>query len=249
MIKKRSFLSMMLALSLMLGLVGITGSTDTVLAAADETLAAAETQINLDEEGAYIELETDDDVFVYDGFVFEPPFSVYCKGEKLVPDVDYDYRYLDNKEVGVALINVDGKGKYTGRISKTFKIIADSTTSNTKKSTYYIHCYCDGSGIVKSKKMKIKVNVKKKKMTLTGIGYKTGSKKWTTAKKYKKKFKKKTFKVASNFKITSEDTIDSPNGYNTFNQEFGTKGTTSVYGPLATIKIVNGKIARIDCGS
>ena len=59
---------------------------------------------------------------------------------------------------------------------------------------------------------------------------------------------KKTFKVASSFKITSEDTIDSPNGYNTFKQEFGTKGTTSVYGPLATIKIVNGKIACIDCG-
>ena len=221
---------------------------------ANEPLVDPNAKTDLGEAGAQIILEKNE--FIYDGFAFEPPFTVVCKGETLTPDVDYDFRYLDNKEVGTALINVDGKGKYTGRISQTFKIVAKSTTTpdnttttGSSKKVYYIHCYCEGSGIAKSKKMIVKVNAKTKKMTLNGIGYKTKTKKWSTAKKYKKKFKKKTFKVASNFKITSEDTIESAKGYNTFKKEFGTKGTKTLYGPLATIKIVNGKIARIDCGS
>ena len=122
---------------------------------------------------------------------------------------------------------------------------SDSSASTTKGNTYYIHAYCEGSGVAKSKKLVIKANVKKKKITIRGIGYKTKSKKFTSAKKYKKKYKGKTFKVAKNFRYTDEDVSAMGKDYFTFKQAF--KLSKTVYGPLARIKIVKNKIVRIDC--
>ncbi|MBR6229948.1 MAG: hypothetical protein IKQ97_09445 [Eubacterium sp.] len=119
--------------------------------------------------------------------------------------------------------------------------------ASTKWNTYYIHAYCEGSGIDESQKLVIKANVKKKKITIRGIGYKTKSKTFPTTKNNQTKYNGKTFKVAKKFRYSDEDVYAMGLKYITFRQAFASSKT--VYGPLARIKIVKNKIVRIDCGS
>ncbi len=120
-------------------------------------------------------------------------------------------------------------------------------TAKAKTSTYWIHAYCEGSGVANSKKLIVKADVKKKKIYLKGIGYKTKSSKFTTAKKYKKKYSNKAIKVASGLKYTDEDVYAMGYDYFTFEQAFGLSNT--VYGPLVSIKVVGGKVKLIRCSS
>ena len=47
---------------------------------------------------------------------------VSLDGEKLVKGTDYDLKYSKNKSVGTATVKIEGKGKYKGSVTKTFKI-------------------------------------------------------------------------------------------------------------------------------
>ena len=52
----------------------------------------------------------------------EPDFKVSYNGKKLIRNIDFDVRYLDNKSIGTATIEIIGKGIYSGKKSVNFNI-------------------------------------------------------------------------------------------------------------------------------
>lgn len=73
----------------------------------------------------------------YTGSTITPNVSVlFNPCTELIPDVDYTISYTNNKNVGTATVKVVGKGKYTGTITKTFKILP-ATVSSLKQNTSY----------------------------------------------------------------------------------------------------------------
>lgn len=59
----------------------------------------------------------------YTGKALEPEISISDGSAKLVKDIDYTIEFDNNIEVGIATINITGKGNYTGTIQKQFNII------------------------------------------------------------------------------------------------------------------------------
>ena len=67
----------------------------------------------------------------------KPAVTVKLSGKELVKNTDYTVKYSNNKEIGKATVTITGKGKYTGVIKKTFKIVPmkqviTSVTAKTK---------------------------------------------------------------------------------------------------------------------
>lgn len=60
----------------------------------------------------------------YTGSAVKPAPSVKLNGMTLERDADYTVSYSDNVNVGTAKITISGKGSYSGKIEKTFNIIA-----------------------------------------------------------------------------------------------------------------------------
>lgn len=58
----------------------------------------------------------------YTGKEIKPELEVYDGMTKLTENVDYHYICVNNKEVGTADVTIEGIGKYTGTITKTFYI-------------------------------------------------------------------------------------------------------------------------------
>lgn len=67
--------------------------------------------------------------YVYKGNYKQPVMTVYLGSDKLVGGTDYSVSYSNNKNVGTAVITINGKGNYTGTVTKTFKITAASIKS------------------------------------------------------------------------------------------------------------------------
>ena len=61
---------------------------------------------------------------VFTGSAFKPEVTVYDGSTLLKLNKDYTVKYFDNKNVGTARIEITGKGNYTGKIEKTFNILA-----------------------------------------------------------------------------------------------------------------------------
>ena len=67
----------------------------------------------------------------------KPAVTVMLSGKELVKNTDYTVKYSNNKAIGKATVTIKGKGKYTGVIKKTFKIVPmkqviTSVTAKTK---------------------------------------------------------------------------------------------------------------------
>ena len=67
----------------------------------------------------------------------KPAVTVILSGKELVKNTDYTVKYSNNKAIGKATVTITGKGKYTGVIKKTFKIVPmkqviTSVTAKTK---------------------------------------------------------------------------------------------------------------------
>lgn len=60
--------------------------------------------------------------YTYDGHSKKPSVTVKYSGRKLKKNRDYTVSYKNNKKRGTAKVIVRGKGKYTGTVTKTFKI-------------------------------------------------------------------------------------------------------------------------------
>lgn len=60
----------------------------------------------------------------YTGSVITQDIEVYNENKKLTTD-DYDIDYDKNTNLGIATVTIEGKGNYTGTITKTFKIISN----------------------------------------------------------------------------------------------------------------------------
>lgn len=54
--------------------------------------------------------------------------AVSLDGEKLVKGTDYDLKYSKNKSVGTATVKIEGKGKYKGYVTRTFRINPKGTS-------------------------------------------------------------------------------------------------------------------------
>ena len=68
---------------------------------------------------------------VVENTYIEPNVKVVYNGKVLVKDKDYRVSYVNNVGIGVATAYVDGIGIYTGRVSKTFNIVARNIASMT----------------------------------------------------------------------------------------------------------------------
>lgn len=60
--------------------------------------------------------------YAFTGKGIKPSVTVKVGSTKLIKNKDYTVKYSNNKKVGTATITVTGKGNYTGKLTKTFKI-------------------------------------------------------------------------------------------------------------------------------
>ncbi len=95
----------------------------------------------------------------YTGEAITPEITVTDGKQTLVKGTDYTLTYLNNTEIGLGAIIVEGKGKYTGKCARTFRINPKETTlivtgSDGKYSlswesvkganNYILYCSADG---------------------------------------------------------------------------------------------------------
>lgn len=66
--------------------------------------------------------------YTYNGRKKEPVVTVKAGKIKLTKNKDYTVLYKNNVRVGTATVTISGKGKYTGIITKTFKILPQGTS-------------------------------------------------------------------------------------------------------------------------
>ena len=75
----------------------------------------------------------------YTGSSIKPGVTVKDGSKTLVSGTDYSLSYSNNLNVGTATVTITGKGNYTGTLTKTFKIVADTTgftISDVSEQTY-----------------------------------------------------------------------------------------------------------------
>ena len=70
--------------------------------------------------------------FPYTGKAIRPAVTVKA-GKKSVPAKNYKVSYMDNKAIGSATVTVEAKGKYTGTISRQFRIVPKGTKFRSLK--------------------------------------------------------------------------------------------------------------------
>ena len=73
----------------------------------------------------------------YSGSAKKPSVKVVYGGKTLTSGTDYTVSYSNNKEPGTATVKVTGAGKYSGTVSKTFKITALTTPYVTTGTVNY----------------------------------------------------------------------------------------------------------------
>lgn len=120
--------------------------------------------------------------YVYNGKKKRPSVTVKVGSRKLKKGTDYNVTYKNNQKVGAASVVISGKGKYTGKVTKKFKIVPKGTSVSkvTGKSKGFI------------------VRWKKQKASTTGYQIQ-----YSTSKKFTKKTTKvKAVKKTSTTKLT-----------------------------------------------
>ncbi|MBQ9673221.1 MAG: hypothetical protein IJV39_01195 [Ruminococcus sp.] len=132
----------------------------------------------------------------YTGKALKQSLTLTYNGKKLTLNTDYTVSYSSNKNVGTAKIKIKGIGKYTGTVTKTFKITKAANTIKVSTKT---------KAVKASKLKKAKVLVKKAitvKSNKGSVTYKkvSGSKYLTINKKgvitvKKGKYKKGIYKL------------------------------------------------------
>ncbi len=60
--------------------------------------------------------------YTYTGSAITPAVTVTYGGKNLVAGTDYTVKYINNKDAGTASVTITGKGNYTGKVTKNFKI-------------------------------------------------------------------------------------------------------------------------------
>ena len=121
---------------------------------------------------------------VWTGKALKPAVTVKDGNVTLKKDRDYTVSYSANKGIGTAKVTVTGKGSYTGKITKTFKInpqgqsisvkgdksgkkIAVTLAKHSSNSGYQVS-YADNSGFKNSKSLWLSGN-SKNKGTIKGL--------------------------------------------------------------------------------
>lgn len=121
---------------------------------------------------------------VWTGKALKPAVTVKDGNVTLKKDMDYTVSYSANKGIGTAKVTVTGKGSYTGKITKTFKInpqgqsisakgdksgkkIAVTLAKHSSNSGYQVS-YADNSGFKNSKSLWLSGN-SKNKGTIKGL--------------------------------------------------------------------------------
>lgn len=69
--------------------------------------------------------------FNYTGYQITPAVTVSFGSKQLTEGTDYTVTYRDNTEVGTASAIVEGKGNFTGKVTRTFTIISSDISSAT----------------------------------------------------------------------------------------------------------------------
>lgn len=71
-------------------------------------------------QGASVSVSTSS--YIFDNTAKTPSVTVTLNGKTLKNGVDYTVSYSNNKNVGLGIVTITGKGDYTGTIAKNFKI-------------------------------------------------------------------------------------------------------------------------------
>lgn len=74
--------------------------------------------------------------YTYTGKTCTPAVSVKYDGASLKKGTDYTVKYSNNKNAGTAKVIIAGKGKYSGTITKTFKINKAKAKITVKSTSY-----------------------------------------------------------------------------------------------------------------
>lgn len=78
--------------------------------------------------------------YTYDGQAKKPAVTVRCGGKKLRSKTDYTVSYSSCTNAGTARVTVCGKGKYRGKVTKTYRINKAGQNLRVKKDTYILSC-------------------------------------------------------------------------------------------------------------
>lgn len=74
---------------------------------------------------------------IYTGTTLQPEITLTDNAKILKKDTDYTVKYSNNTEIGTATVQINGKGNYTGSITKTFNIVekAIENTNGNNQNT------------------------------------------------------------------------------------------------------------------
>ncbi|MBR1751897.1 MAG: leucine-rich repeat protein [Ruminococcus sp.] len=93
---------------------------------ADKYAKDNEFKVSYKKTMAFANVKVNDKVFT--GKPQKPAVTVKFGKKTLKKGTDYTVSYKNNKKIGTATVTVKGKGSYTGKVSKTFKINPKKTT-------------------------------------------------------------------------------------------------------------------------
>ncbi len=151
--------------------------------------------------------------YTYTGKAKKPVPVVELNGRKLVQGTDYTLKYSSNKNVGPGKVVITGKGKYTGTITRNFKIIPKGTSikklKKAKKAikvTWKKQSRKMAASRITGYQIQVATNKKftKGKKTVTVKGYKKVSKKISKLKGKKKYYVRiRTYKTVKGTKYYS----------------------------------------------
>lgn len=91
-------------------------------------------QINVKEDLNYLDISDIKDT-IYTGKNIKPNVTIKDGNYKLIKDKDYELQYSNNKKCGEATVVIKGIGKYTGTVSKKFKILPQKVTELKQNET------------------------------------------------------------------------------------------------------------------
>ncbi len=150
------------------------------------------TEIGTDDENKVIDVidisgctvSLSESSFTYSGAAITPAVTVKDATGNIISSENYDVVYSDNINVGTKEVVINGKGAYTGSITKTFTIVPEKTKLTSAK--------------VGGKSITLKWNKIKNQVTGYQIQYSTSSKftESKTASKYIKDYKTVTKKIS-----------------------------------------------------
>ncbi len=98
-----------------------------------------------------------DQSFTYNGAVRKPKPDVWVGWNRLRSGKDYTLHYSHNRNAGTAKVTIRGKGRYTGSVTRTFRINKRSITKNVKVTGVKNLKYNGKARRLPSLKVKVKI--------------------------------------------------------------------------------------------